>query len=184
MSKKGSIAIITGPSGGGKTTLAGLLVAAHKNVTKVVTCTTRPPRAGEVNGEDYNFFTHEEFDRKLANGEFLEHATVYGQSYGTLKRCILDKTERGHIALMVMDIQGARFIKQQHLCPTSVVFLSVPIDVLKDRLTKRGKDEAITIAKRLAIAKQEMDAAHEFDFILESGTPEEDLKKIESFLQL
>jgi guanylate kinase len=184
MHKSGSIVVITGPSGGGKTTLAGLLVAGHPHITKVVTCTTRPPRPGEVNGEDYIFLSHEEFSDRLAKGEFLEHATVYGQSYGTLKQSILDKTSKGHIALMVMDIQGARFIKKQNICPTVVVFLSVDIEVLKDRLTKRGKDEAITINRRLSIAKQEMETAHEFDHILHSGTPAEDFRQIEALLQL
>lgn len=179
---KGQIIIVTGPSGGGKTTLANLLLANDLTVKRVVTCTTREPRAGEVDGVDYHFLSQAQFDAYLAADAFIEHANVYGKCYGTLKQSIIEITKTGDNVLLVMDVQGAKTIRSKKLLPTIVVFLSVPIDTLRLRLVRRGKDEAITINKRLKIAELEMAQAEDFDHIIHSESPEDDLAAMQKIL--
>ena len=105
--------LISAPSGGGKTTLCQQLLAARPDMTRAITCTTRAPRAGEKDGVDYHFFTAEEFLKRLHAGNFIEHATVYGNSYGILKSELLGKLRAGKDVLLNVDVQGAATIREQ-----------------------------------------------------------------------
>src|SRR5678815_5990428 len=104
--------IVSAPSGGGKTTLCGQILAANPNTVRAITCTTRPPREGEQDGVDYYFLDATSFLRRVQAGHFLEHATVYGNSYGTLRSEVLDKLRDGKDVLLNIDVQGAASIRQ------------------------------------------------------------------------
>src|SRR5580765_3518823 len=105
--------VISAPSGGGKTTLCEQLLATQANVVRAITCTTRPPRSGEKDGIDYYFLDPATFLRRVEAGHFLEHATVFGNSYGTLKSEVLEKLRQGKDVLLNVDVQGAATIRQR-----------------------------------------------------------------------
>jgi guanylate kinase len=176
--------LISAASGAGKTTLVNLLLAVQPNLTRAITCTTREPRAGEKDGVDYHFFTAEEFLKRLHAGNFIEHATVYGNSYGILKSELLGKLRAGRDVLLNVDVQGAATIREQaetepelrHAVVT--IFLTPPsVAVLEQRLKKRGADAEAVIQKRLAVARQEIAQWKNFDYLLISGSKQEDLRR-------
>jgi guanylate kinase len=176
--------LISAPSGAGKTTLCNLLLAAQPNLTRAITCTTREPRPGEKEGVDYHFFTAVEFLKRLHAGNFLEHATVYGNSYGILKSELLDKLREGNDVLLNVDVQGAATIREQAEGEPELkralitVFLTpTPLSVLEQRLKKRGADAEAVIRKRLAVARQEIAQWKNFDYLLISGSKQEDLRR-------
>jgi len=176
--------LISAPSGGGKTTLCQQLLKARPDMTRAITCTTRPPRPGEKNGVDYHFFTATEFLKRLQAGNFIEHATVYGNSYGILKSELLGKLREGRDVLLNVDVQGAATIREQAaseagLRPALVtIFLTPPTAaILEQRLRKRGADAAAVIQKRLAVARQEIAQWKNFDYLLISGSKQEDLRR-------
>jgi len=146
--------LISAPSGGGKTTLCDLLLQARTDMTRAVTCTTRAPRPGEKNGVDYHFFTAEEFLKRVQAGNFLENATVYGNSYGLLKSELLGKLRAGQDVLLNVDVQGAATIraaaqKEPELKAALItVFLTPPsVEILEARLKRRGTDTEAVIRK-------------------------------------
>jgi guanylate kinase len=176
--------LICAPSGGGKTTLCHMLLAAQPALTRAITCTTREPRPGETNGVDYHFFTAEEFLKRLQAGNFIEHATVYGNSYGILKSELLGKLREGRDVLLNVDVQGAATIRAQAENEPELrralvtVFLTPPsVAVLEQRLKKRGADAEAVIQKRLAVARQEIAQWKNFDYLLISGDKQEDLRR-------
>jgi len=176
--------LISAPSGAGKTTLCDLLLASHPHLTRAITCTTRAPRPGEKDGVDYHFFTAEEFLKRLHAGNFLEHATVYGNSYGILKSELLGKLREGKDVLLNVDVQGAATIREQAAAEPQLkralitIFLSPPsVAVLAERLKKRGADAEAIIQKRLAVARQEISQWKNFDYLLISGSKQEDLRR-------
>jgi guanylate kinase len=176
--------LISAPSGAGKTTLCNLLLAAQLHMTRAITCTTREPRPGEKDGVDYHFFTAEEFLKRLHAGNFLEHATVYGNSYGILKSELLGKLREGKDVLLNVDVQGAATIREQAESEPELkralvtVFLTpTPLTILEERLKKRGADAEAVIQKRLTVAKQEIAQWKNFDYLLLSTTKQEDLRR-------
>jgi guanylate kinase len=176
--------LISAPSGAGKTTLCNLLLKAQPHMTRAITCTTRAPRPGEKDGVDYHFFDAAEFLKRLHAGNFLEHATVYGNSYGILKSELLGKLREGRDVLLNVDVQGAATIREQAESEPELkralvtVFLTpTPLSVLEQRLKKRGADAETVIQKRLAVAKQEIAQWKIFDFLLISGSKQEDLRR-------
>ena len=179
------LVLISAPSGGGKTTLCQQLLAARPQMTRAVTCTTRPPRKGERDGADYYFLDAGSFLKRVQAGNFLEHATVYGNSYGTLKAEVLGKLRQGSDVLLNVDVQGAATIRQkaqedEELKRALVsVFLTPPsMDVLEERLRGRGTDTEPVIQKRLSIARQEIAQWKNFEYLLLSSSIEEDLRRI------
>src|SRR3982750_1071049 len=171
------LVLISAPSGGGKTTLSQQLLAARPQMTRAVTCTTRPIRPGEDDGVDYYFLDAGSFLKRVQAGNFLEHATVYGNSYGILKSEVLGKLRQGKDVLLCVDVQGAATIRQRaeedpELKPALVtVFLTPPsLAVLEERLRKRGTDSPATIQKRLSVARQEIAQWKNFDYLLLSTT--------------
>jgi guanylate kinase len=177
--------LISAPSGGGKTTLCQQLLKARPDMTRAITCTTRVPRPGEKDGVDYHFFDATEFLKRLHAGNFLEHATVYGNSYGILKSELLGKLRESRDVLLNVDVQGAATIRGQAESEPELkralvtVFLTpTPLTVLEERLQKRGADATAVIQKRLAVARQEIAQWKNFDYLLISGTKQEDLRRI------
>ncbi len=182
--------LISAASGAGKTTLVNLLLEAQPNLTRAVTCTTRPPRDGEQDGVDYHFFDAAEFLKRLHAGNFLEHATVYGNSYGILKSELLGKLRAGRDVLLNVDVQGAATIREQAQTEPELkralvtIFLTPPsVAVLEQRLKKRGLDAEAVIQKRLAVARQEIAQWKNFDYLLISGSKHEDLRRTLAILE-
>ncbi len=184
------LVLISAPSGGGKTTLCQALLAASPQMARAVTCTTRPPREGEQDGVDYYFLDATSFLKRVQAGNFLEHATVYGNSYGTLKAEVLGKLRQGKDVLLNVDVQGAATIREKaHEDPELKdallsVFLTPPsLSVLEQRLKKRGTDSATAIQKRLSVARQEIAQWKNFDYLLISSTIQEDLRRMQAIIE-
>jgi guanylate kinase len=174
--------LISAPSGGGKTTVCQRLLACRPAMTRVVTCNTRPPREGERDGVDYYFLNAESFLKRVQAGNFLEHATVYGHSYGTLKSEVLGRLRQGQDVLLTVDVQGCATIREKALADQELgralvsVFLTPPsLAVLEERLRRRGTDSSAVIQKRLSVARQELAHWKHFDYLLLSGSIEDDL---------
>lgn len=177
--------LISAPSGTGKTTVCERLLAAVPSLTRAVTCTTRSPRQGERDGVDYHFMEEGVFQQKAAAGEFLEHATVYGHCYGTLKSELAAKMRAGKDVLLNVDVQGAATVRNAAARNAELgrslvtVFLApASIAVLETRLRGRGLDSQAVIQQRLEAAKQELARWREFDYMLVSGTMDEDLRRM------
>lgn len=175
--------LISAPSGGGKTTLQHELLKARPEITRAVTCTTRDPRDGETDGVDYYFLDAGSFLKRVQAGNFLEHATVYGHSYGTLKSEVLGKLRAGKDVLLSVDVQGAAAIRKcadedPELKRALVTVFLTPdsLGTLEKRLRKRGKDSPAVIQKRLAVAKQEVGQWKNFDYLITSGSISDDLR--------
>ncbi|HXC35248.1 MAG TPA: guanylate kinase [Candidatus Acidoferrales bacterium] len=175
--------LISAPSGGGKTTLVRQLLRARRNMARAVTCTTRPPRPGEKNGVDYYFLKPADFLRRVQAGNFLEHATVYGNSYGLLKSELLGKLRAGKDVLLNVDVQGAASIRaaaqtEPELRDALVTVFLTPISLaeIERRLKRRGADSPEVIRRRVTAAKQEIVQWKNFDYLLLSGSKEEDLR--------
>ena len=184
------LVLLSAPSGGGKTTLCQELLAARPGMARAITCTTRDPRTGEKDGVDYYFLDAGSFLRRVQAGNFLEHATVYGQSYGTLKSEVLGKLRQGKDVLLNVDVQGAAAIRARaeedpELKRALVsVFLTPPsLAVLEARLKKRATDSAANIQKRLSVARQEIAQWKNFDYLLISDTIQEDLRRMQSVIE-
>jgi guanylate kinase len=158
-------------------------------MARAITCTTRAPRPGEKDGVDYYFLDASDFLKRVQAGNFLEHATVYGNSYGTLKAEVLGKLRAGRDVLLNVDVQGAGAIRAHadtdpELKPALVtVFLTPPsMAVLEARLKKRGQDSPQTIAKRLAVARQEIAQWKNFDYLIVSSSIAEDVRRLAAIL--
>jgi len=184
------LVLISAPSGGGKTTLCHQLLAARPQMTRAVTCTTREPRRGEQDTIDYYFLDADSFLKRVQAGNFLEHATVYGNSYGTLKGEVLGKLRQGKDVLLNVDVQGAATIRQKaeedlELKRALVsVFLTPPsLEVLEERLRKRGTDSPAMVQKRLGVARQELAQWKNFDYLLISLTINEDLRRVLAIIE-
>src|SRR5437016_10748838 len=181
-SRYGILFVLSAPSGAGKTTLVDALRKTSEFVYSV-SCTTRPVRAGEVEGEDYRFLSDAEFGARLNADEFLEHATVHGHHYGTLLKPIVEDLMNGRDVLIDIDTQGAANIRNHKdefiRDALADVFIMPPdVDELRRRLTKRGTETSEQIEARLATAIREMESWPQYRYTIISGTTEEDLQKI------
>ena len=179
--RNGILFILSAPSGAGKTTLVDALRKTSEFIYSV-SCTTRPARAGEVEGEDYRFLSNEEFNARARAGDFLEHATVHGHHYGTLLKPIVEDLMNGHDVLIDIDTQGAATIrkhKDEFVRQSLADIFLMPPDVveLRRRLTKRGTETAEQIETRLANAIREMDSWPQYRYTIISRTTKEDLQK-------
>jgi guanylate kinase len=184
------LVLISAPSGGGKTTVCQHLLAARPEMTRAVTCTTRPVRAGEREGTDYYFLDAASFVKRVQAGDFLEHATVYGNSYGTLKAEALGRLRQGKDVLLNVDVQGAATIREKAQDVPELkralvsVFLTPPsLSILEERLRKRGTDSPVVIQKRLSVARQEIAQWRNFDYLLLSASIEEDLRRMMAIIE-
>ena len=173
MKKTGSLIVISGPSGVGKSTLIGRVRARMPELEFSVSCTTRAPRPGEVDGRDYFFITEEEFSLRESRGEFLETAGVFAHRYGTLRSEVASRLEAGRDLLLDIDVQGALSIRRAAagdpvLAACAAFILIVPPDLqtLEKRLRSRASDSEEQILKRLAGAGKELSFFRSYDFLI------------------
>jgi guanylate kinase len=162
--KKGLLFVVSAPAGTGKSTLVDLLVREFPDeVAESCSCTTRPPRPGEIAQRHYEFMTEAEFQVKISNNEFLEHAEVFGHLYGTRKEVIKELQASGKHVVLVIDTQGAMQIRGKF--PAVFIFISPPsMEELRRRLFKRGTESAAKMEERLEWAKREMEMANMYDY--------------------
>ena len=165
-SYQGSMLMIVAPSGAGKSSLVNALLKDDAGLKLSLSTTTRLPRPGEVDGKDYRFVSKDDFQNERDQGHFLEWAEVHGHFYGTSKPWIESQMQAGSDVMLEIDWQGAQQIRK--LIPQAIwVFIFPPsIEALEERLHKRGQDDELTIAKRVAAAHIELQHAHEADFIV------------------
>lgn len=184
--RTGILLVVSGPSGSGKTTLCRKL-AESGEVHYSISCTTRAPRPGEENGRDYHFLTREGFQSKLDAGEFLEHAVVHENLYGSLKSEVISYLEAGTDVVMDIDVQGADQIRT---CPDPEIhrafvdlFVMPPSEQeLHNRLSGRGTDSAEIIALRMTNALEEMGHWQRYAYRLLSSTKEQDYAKFQALV--
>lgn len=180
--KKGKVIIIVAPSGAGKTTLANRLLNDFLKIKFSVSATTRSPREGEKSGEDYYFLTEKEFDAKIQQDCFLEWEPYSGNRYGTLQSEVDKLADNGYFPLLDIEVKGALNVQKMYKQDAVSVFIKPPsMEVLANRLKKRGSETTETLAKRLQRAKKELSYADHFDFAVindDLDTAYNDLKAI------
>jgi guanylate kinase len=176
------VVVVSGPSGVGKDALLARIRERTDTFAVPVTMTTRPPREGEVHGRDYIFVTPDEFANALAAGELLEHAEVYGNSYGVPRSQLRDALAVGHDVIMRVDVQGSATLRR--LLPGALFIFLAPPDraALEARLRGRG-DDAASVERRLAVADRELALSGDFDHVVVNA--EDDLESaVERVLEL
>src|SRR6202140_4434668 len=162
----GKLFVISAPSGAGKTSLVGRLLAARPGLTVSVSHPPRKPRPTEVEGREYHFVTPGQFQELIRQNAFLEHAQVFGNYYGTGAAQVRDKLAAGNDVLLEIDWQGARQVRRAMPDSTSIFILPPTRAALEQRLRERRTDSAETIARRLADASTDMSHYNEFDFVV------------------
>lgn len=174
--------VMSAPSGGGKTTIARLLLERRTDVGYSVSCTTRAPRPGERDGVDYHFLSRHEFDVKASHAEFAEWAEVHGNRYGTLRSAIRDVMEKGKHVMLDIDVQGARQVTAAF--PESVTIFIVPpsVDVLVSRLMGRRSESAESLALRLRNARIELLEAERYQYVVENDDLESAFQRVNAIL--
>ena len=158
--------ILSSPSGGGKTTIAHQLLANRKDVGYSVSCTTRPPRPGEIDAQDYYFLTEEKFRQRNASSEFAESATVHGHLYGTLRAEVERVLGSGRNVIMDIDVQGTRQFAQAF--PESILIFILPPSAaaLIERLEARGTEDIEAVIRRFRSAKDELKAIDLYQYVI------------------
>ncbi|MES2595532.1 MAG: guanylate kinase [Verrucomicrobiota bacterium] len=186
-SRLGLLIVVSGPSGTGKTTLCRKACADGKAVFSV-SCTTRPPRPGEVDGKDYFFLTEEDFLARVDRGELFEYARVHNRWYGTLKSYVAENLRRGIDVLMDIDVQGAAQVRgcEDELvtkCMTDIFVMPPSLEELRARLSGRGTDSAEVVELRLKNAEAEMKHWRDYRYCLVSDSRESDEARFRAILE-
>jgi guanylate kinase len=178
------LSVITGPSGVGKGTLVSQLLARHPRIWLSVSATTRPPRPGEVEGENYFFLSREHFERQVAAGGFLEWAEFAGNLYGTPREPVERQLQAGRPVLLEIELEGARQVRRSFPAGFQVMITPPSLEELERRIRGRGTDAEEAIQRRLERARVELAAEAEFDATLVNGDLPQALAELEELLQL
>jgi guanylate kinase len=186
-SRRGILFVVSAPSGAGKTTLVER-IRRTPSLFYSVSCTTRAPRTGEINGQDYQFLSDADFRERIEKADFLEHAHVHGDYYGTLREPVVTNLKRGKDVLIDIDTQGAAVIRNcgDPLIRDTLadVFIMPPdLEELRKRLLKRGTETAQQIDSRLATAAREMEHWRDYRYTIISGSVEEDLQRFRQIME-
>jgi guanylate kinase len=178
-----SVYIISAPSGSGKSTLVNRLMQTVPNLTFSISYTTRAPRGAETNGVDYVFISREEFIRRLDRGEFLEHAEVFGNFYGTHRSTLEEAEKKGCDLVLDIDVQGARQLKVAIPEAISIFVLPPSREVLEQRLRARSEDSEEVIERRLKGAAEEVRNYTQYDYVLINREIEESAARLASIVK-
>ena len=165
-SREPIVNIISAPSGSGKSTLVNELLRLVPDLDFSISYTTRPPRGSERDGKQYYFVSREQFEQMIRADDFLEHADVFGNYYGTARRFLEEARQKGHDLLLDIDVQGAAQIKRQLPDAFSIFVLPPDRKTLEERLRKRGEDSGPVIERRLSAAGREIENYNKYDYIL------------------
>ena len=164
--QRGNLFVVVAPSGAGKTSLVDALLKREPNIRLSISFTTRAPRPGEQDGREYHFVDRGKFESMIAAGDFLEHANVYGNYYGTSKRWIEEQIAGDHDVLLEIDWQGAEQVRKLFPAVVGIFILPPSIEELRRRLQSRGKDTPEAIERRMASAREEISHVLEFEYII------------------
>jgi len=162
--RRGLLFVVSAPAGTGKTTLVRMLQKEFSCVAQSISYTTRRARAKETPGKDYHFISKEEFSKKISDGEFLEHAQVYENEYGTSKKQIEELRAQGKHVVLVIDTQGALSLRKAKTEAVFIFILPPSMDALRQRLSSRGTENPAQIDERISFAKGEVDLAEHYDY--------------------
>lgn len=180
--EKGLVFIVSAPAGAGKTTLVNMLIKEFpKDLSRSISCTTRAPRNNEKDGVDYHFIEEQTFDQYLEEDAFIEHAKVFSNRYGTLKKTIQETTNSGKHVFLVIDTQGA-FTLMKKIKALFIFIMPPSIEELSKRLESRNTDSKESIKERLSWAKKEMDQAKHFDCIIVNDQLEQAYEDLKEFV--
>lgn len=181
--KKGLLLVISGPSGAGKGTICKELLRRDKDMNLSISATTRQPRRGEEEGVNYFFIEREKFKKMMENNEFLEHAEVYSNFYGTPKQWVLDKLEKGEDVLLEIDIEGALNVKE--IYPDGVFTFIMPpsMEELKNRIEKRATETKEAMIERLESAYKEIEYVFKYDYAVLNDEVDSAVDNIQAILK-
>ena len=184
LSKKGVLVILSSPSGAGKTSIARALVEENKSFLFSVSATTRKSRPGEVNGKEYHFLTVDEFREKINDGQFLEHAKVFGNLYGTPLEPVMESINNGKDLIFDVDWQGGKQIRSSSLNKfvISIFILPPSIKALQERLMKRAQDSSETVKDRMTKSIGEIMHWKEYDYVIVNNNFEQTLHEVKSII--
>ena len=184
VSKKGILVILSSPSGAGKTSIARALVKENENFLFSVSATTRKSRPGEINGREYDFLTVERFKQKIKEGQFLEHAKVFGNLYGTPLQAVRDSISQGKSVVFDVDWQGGKQIRSSSLSKfvISIFILPPSIKELHDRLMNRAQDSSETVKDRMKKSIDEIMHWKEYDYVIVNRDFDKTLREVESII--
>ena len=180
----GSLFIVSAPSGAGKTSLVKALLEEHANLRVATSYTTRECRPGEIDGVNYHFVTQSKFHQMIAGGEFVEHAEVFGNFYGTSQKQILELLSAGSDVILEIDWQGAKQIRKMMPEATSIFILPPSRQVLQQRLETRGQDADSVIQARMAASIEEISHYVEFDFIIVNDDFSEAMHQLQAIIEV
>ncbi|MDP9131845.1 MAG: guanylate kinase, partial [Nitrospirota bacterium] len=178
--RRGILFIVSAPSGSGKTTLCKQITAKVPGLWHSISYTTRKPRPGEVEGQDYYFLDEDAFRQMIDRNEFVEWAQVYGNLYGTPRKMLSEKMEQGIDVLLEIDVQGARSVKKKFEDAVYIFILPPSFDTLRARLQNRAGDSPDEIQRRLQKAKEEVWSYREYYYIVRNDDLAQSLKELQS----
>ena len=182
LNRKGLLLVVSGPSGAGKGTICKALVNKNDKIKLSVSATTRKPRNGEVHGVNYFFIEKEEFTKMVENGEFLEHAQIYDNFYGTPKAAIIECLEKGQDVILEIEMQGARQIKEVYPEGVFIFVLPPSLEELKSRIVGRGTETQEEIEKRFSCAFEEINQIVNYDYFIVNEDIEKSVNDVEAII--
>ena len=182
LNRKGLLLVVSGPSGAGKGTICKALLNKNDQIKLSVSATTRKPRNGEVHGVNYFFIEKEEFTKMVENGEFLEHAQIYDNFYGTPKAAIIECLEKGQDVILEIEMQGARQIKEVYPEGVFIFVLPPSLEELKSRIVGRGTETQEEIEKRFSCAFEEISQIVNYDYFIVNEDIEKSVNDVEAII--